>query len=177
MARCLSRYTRYYPAVRIDYNINQKLRLDFSLEETKVSQPGAAPLHFFPRSADFANQAGSFKSNNYITSLGLNWTITPNLINQLRGGYYYNAFWYAQGVQSTWDTIPQVTWPICTSSHTNCSGQAFNLPVSTYYPIINIASDNAAWVPQSSHHHLWLRLLSRAGPLLESLPTEFPTSH
>jgi hypothetical protein len=135
--------TRYYPAVRIDYNINQKLRLDFSLEETKVSQPGySAPI--FP-GPDFSNQAGSFKSNNYITSLGLNWTITPNLINQLRGGYYYNAFWYAQGVQSTWDTIPQVTWPICTSSHTNCSGQAFNLPVSTYYPIINIA-DNAAWV-------------------------------
>ena len=135
--------TRYYPAARLDYNINQRLRLDFSLEETKVNQPGYSPP-IFPGSA-FANQAGNFKSNNYITSIGLNWTITPNLINQFRGGYYYNAFWYAQGVQPTWDTQPQVSWPICTSAHGNCSGQAFNLPVTTYYPIVN-AADNAAWV-------------------------------
>jgi hypothetical protein len=138
--------TRYYPAARIDYNINQRLRLDFSYEETKVSQPGSsAPI--FPGS-DFSNQDGAFSSNNYITSLGLNWTITPTLINQFRGGYYYNAFFYAQGVQPTWDTLPQVSWPICTGAHGNCSGQSFNLPTSTYYPIIN-ASDTAAWIHHS----------------------------
>jgi len=137
--------TRYYPAARVDYNINQKLRLDFSLQETKVNQPNAsAPI--FPGS-DFANQVASFKSNNYITSLGLNWTVTPNLINQFRVGYYYNAFWYTFGAKPIWDTQPAISWPICSGGphYGNCSGNAFNLPVSTFYPIIDVI-DNAAWI-------------------------------
>lgn len=130
--------TRYYPAVRVDYDITRKLRLDFSLEETKINQPYAAapPLP----GPDFANQAASNKSNNYITSLGLNWTVTPNLINQFRGGYYYNWYSYANGAKPTWDTLPQVSWGLGA-----VSGQSFNLPVSTYYPLIN-ATDNAAWL-------------------------------
>jgi hypothetical protein len=137
--------TRYYPALRIDYNATQKIRLDFSLEETKVNEPNAsAPI--FP-GADFANQTASFKSNNYITSLGMNWTITPNLINQFRGGYYYNAFWYTFGAKPVWLSEPAVNWPVCLGGphYGNCSGNAFNLPVSTFYPLINVV-DNAAWV-------------------------------
>ncbi len=129
--------TRYYPAFRVDYDVSSKVRLDFSFENTRISQPnGVAPPLPGP---DFANQAASNKSNNYITSLGVNWTITPNLINQFRGGYYYNAFWYTFGAKSLWDTQPQVSWAI------GNSGQSFNLPTSTYYPIVN-AIDNAAWV-------------------------------
>jgi hypothetical protein len=136
--------TRYYPAFRVDYNITQKLHLDFSYEETKVNQPNASAPPF--PGSDFSNQAASFKSNNYISSVGLNWTITPNLINQFRGGYYYNAFWYAFGAKPTWDTQPQIAWPICPGGPPlNCSGNVFNLPVTTYYPIVN-AVDNAAWV-------------------------------
>jgi len=129
--------TRYYPAFRVDYDISQKVRLDLSFENTKINQPNAtAPPLPGP---DFANQAASNKSNNYITSLGVSWTVTPNLINQFRGGYYYNAFWYAFGAKTTWDTQPQVSWAI------GNSGQSFSLPTSTYYPIVN-AIDNAAWV-------------------------------
>jgi hypothetical protein len=136
--------TRYYPAFRVDYNITQKLRLDFSYEETKVNQPNASAPPF--PGSDFSNQAASFKSNNYISSVGLSWTITPNLINQFRGGYYYNAFWYSFGGKPTWDTQPQINWPICPGGPPlNCSGNVFNLPVTTYYPIVN-AVDNAAWV-------------------------------
>src|SRR5215472_4589992 len=137
--------TRYYPALRVDYNVTQKIRLDFSLEETKINQPNAAPP-LFPGS-DFADQTASNKSNNYITSVGVNWTIRPNLINQFRGGYYYNAYWYGFGAKPNWATQPAISWPICTGNphYGNCSGNAFNLPISTYYPIVN-AVDNAAWV-------------------------------
>lgn len=135
--------TRYYPAARVDYNITQKLRLDFSLQETKVHQPNAAAPSF--PGPDFADQAASFKSDNYITSLGLNWTITPSITNQFRGGYYYNAFWYAYGAKPTWDTQPQVSWAICPPYGAPCSGEGFNLPVTTYYPIVNVV-DNAAWI-------------------------------
>jgi hypothetical protein len=139
--------TRYYPALRVDYNISQKLRLDFSLEETKISQPNASAPPF--PGSDFADQAGANTSNNYITSVGLSWTVTPNLVNQFRGGYYYNAYWYAQGTKPTWDSLPQVSWSICPGAippnYAPCSGQGFNLPVSTYYPIVN-AVDNATWL-------------------------------
>jgi hypothetical protein len=132
--------TRYYPAARIDYNISQKLKLDFSLEETKINQPNASPPPL--PGPDFASQAGRNYSNNYITSVGLNWTVTPNLINQFRGGYYYNAFWYGFGSKPIWAPpldLPQVSWAVGTS------GQTFTLPVSTFYPLVNVV-DNASWL-------------------------------
>lgn len=131
--------TTYFPAARVDYNITQKLKLNFSLQETKINQPGASapPL---PGSG-FASQAGLNKSNNYITSLGFDWTVTPNIINQFRGGYYYNAYWYGSGAKAIYappTNTPQVSWAY------GFSGQTFTLPVTTYYPLIN-AVDNAAW--------------------------------
>ena len=41
--------TKYYPAFRVDYNLSQKIRIDFSFEETKVNQPNAS-APFFPDS-------------------------------------------------------------------------------------------------------------------------------
>jgi hypothetical protein len=135
--------THYYPAFRVDYNVSQKFRIDFSFQDTKINQPGAAaPL--FP-GPDFSNQAALNKSSNYISSIGLNWTVTPTLINQFRGGYYYNWYAYSVGSKPTWDTLPQVSWAICPPNFGSCSGQAFNLPISTFYPIVN-ASDTATWV-------------------------------
>lgn len=136
--------TTYYPALRLDYNITPKLRLDFSFEDTKINQPSqTAPI--FPGSA-FANQLANYKANNYITSVGLSWTIAPTLINQFRGGYYYNAYWYSFGAKPVWVTSPAIAWPICGSypHYGNCSSEGFNLPISTYYPIVN-AVDNAVW--------------------------------
>ena len=137
--------TTYFPAARVDYNITQKLKLNFSLQETKINQPGASapPLP----GADFASQEGLNKSNNYIISIGLDWTITPNLINQFRGGYYYNAFWYGLGSKPIWappTNAPQVSYAALCGGCNLVSGQTFTLPVSTYYPLIS-ATDNAAW--------------------------------
>ena len=131
--------TRYFPALRFDYNASKKVRLDFSLEETKFNQLGAAaPILPGP---DFANQAAQNRTNNYTTSVGVTWTILPTLVNQFRGGYYYNAAWNAFGAKPLWDTQPQVSWAIPNVT----SGQSFNLPVSNYYPLINF-QDNATWL-------------------------------
>jgi hypothetical protein len=137
--------TTYFPAARVDYNITQQLKLNFSFQETKINQPGASasPLP----GPDFASQVGLNKSNNYITSIGADWTISPNLINQFRGGYYYNAFWYGMGSKPIWappTAEPQVSYAALCGGCNLVSGQAFTLPVTTYYPIIN-AVDNVAW--------------------------------
>lgn len=131
--------TSYFPALRVDYNISRKVRVDFSWEETKFHQPNAA-APILPGS-DFANQAARNASKNYTTSVGVNWTITPTLINQFRGGYYYNAAWNAFGAQPLWVSQPQVSWAIPSVT----SGQSFNLPQSNYYPLIS-AGDNATWL-------------------------------
>jgi hypothetical protein len=134
--------TRYYPAFRVDYNASQKLRFDFSFEETKYSQPNAASP-YFPGSA-FADQAAANKSNNYIGSLGVGWTISPTLVNQFRGGYYYNAYWYSQGSKPDWLQNDQVAWGAISGTGI-ASGQTFNLPITTYYPVVNF-SDNLSWM-------------------------------
>ena len=131
--------TTYFPAARVDYNITQKVKLSYTLQETKINEPGASapPLP----GPDFVSQEGLNKSNNYITSIGLDWTISPNIINQFRGGYYYNAAWYGAGSKPIWappTNTPQVSWAY------GISGQSFTLPVSTYYPLVNLV-DNAAW--------------------------------
>lgn len=131
--------TNYFPALRLDYNATRKVRIDFSWEETKFNQPNAvAPI--LPGSA-FANQAAENTGNNYTTSVGVNWTITPTLVNQFRGGYYYNAAWNSFGAKPLWVTQPQVSWAIPNLA----SGQSFNLPVSNYYPLVNF-QDNATWL-------------------------------
>lgn len=142
--------TMYFPAVRLDYNISQKYRLNFAFEDTKFNQPGASAPPF-PGSA-FASQAAFNKSSNYTTSLGFDWTISPALLNQFKGGYYYNWYAYGFGAKPLWDTQPLVSWGANPNNNDNPiadSGTGFNLPVSTFYPIVN-ASDNATW--QHSAH-------------------------
>ncbi len=131
--------TTYFPAVRLDYTVSPSLRLDVNWTETKYNQPGVdAPS--FPGAA-FTGSGGGNSSNNYTAGIGLDWTISPTLINQFRGGYYYNATWYAQGVQPTYTTLPRIFF----GSGMGNSGQTFpNLPVTTYYPIFNF-SDNMTW--------------------------------
>jgi hypothetical protein len=135
--------TNYFPAARIDYNVSQKVRLDFALEETKYHQPsaGAPP---FPGSG-FSGLEASSKASNYTTSLGLNWVISPSMVNQFRGGYYYNANWYAYDATNGYLTQPIVNWAIPPGNPSwNASGQSFNLPITTFYPVVNF-SDNMTW--------------------------------
>lgn len=129
--------THYFPAFRVDYNATQKVRLDFSFEETKINQPNAA-APFFPGST-FQQGAASYRANNYIGSFGVNWTVLPTLINQFRAGYYYNAYWSNTGSQPTWTTLPLIGWPIA------FSGETFNLPQPAFYPVVNV-SDGASWL-------------------------------
>ncbi len=132
--------TTYFPTVRVDYNLSPKLRVDLAWNETKFSKPGAS-ASYFPGTA-FANQEASQKSNYYTAALGIDWMISPTLINQFRGGYYYNATWYAYDAASPYISNyldhPIVNWALGTS------GENFHLPITTYYPIVNF-SDGMTW--------------------------------
>jgi len=129
--------TRYFPALRLDYNLRDNLRINFAWNETKDQFPNTAAA-VFPGSA-FANRIASNKDKQYTAGLGIDWSLRPNMINQFRGGFLYNAGWFAYDAAPLYASQPQVNWAI------GASGQTFNLPISTYYPLFNLA-DNVNWL-------------------------------
>src|SRR5438477_599864 len=140
--------TFYYPTVRVDYNISQKFRVNFAWNETKLSQPAVQPAYL--PGPNFANQVAGNKSKNYTASFGFDWSISPTLINQFHGGMLYNNTAFAYNAAKSYATNPAIAWNYFAPTggfypyDGNMSGQQFNLPVSTYYPLIN-ASDTATW--------------------------------
>ncbi len=129
--------TMYFPTVRVDYNLSQKIRLDFAFNETKNLQPTAA-LPLFPGS-NFHDQTAGNKLIDYTASIGFSWTLSPSLINQFRGGWLYAFQDYAYNAAPIWTTEPAVTWSLTSS------GQGFpNLPTSNFYPTIT-ATDSMNW--------------------------------
>ncbi len=137
--------TFYYPTFRIDYNATDNLRFHVSFNETKEIQPAVA-TSFFP-GPSYADQTAGNKSNNYTASFGLDWTISPTLINEFKGGFLYNATWFAYNAAPLYATSPgAVSWnlPVPYPYGGNMSGQQFNLGINTYYPVFN-ASDAMTW--------------------------------
>ncbi len=117
------------------------MRLNFALNETKELQPSVSQS-FLPGS-NFANQTAGNRTNNYTMAFGVDWIISPTLVNSFRGGFLYNASWYAYNAAPLYDAQSQISWNI-PGANGNMSGQEFNLPITTYYPVFN-ASDSMTW--------------------------------
>jgi len=138
--------TYWLPTVRVDYNINDNLRMYVSWNMTKWKQPGAgAPP--FPGAA-FKSYGASNQFEYFTAALGFDWTIKPTIVNQFRGGYLFNLAKYSYDASNGYLKLPEVDWP----SSVGTSGQVFsNLPIQTYYPLVN-AADDVSW--QLSKHLL-----------------------
>lgn len=131
----------YYPAARVDYIINPNLKLDFAWNLTRTTEPGAGNPPY-PGSAFAALSARNF-SEFYTNSLGLDWTITPTLVNQFRGGFLYNNAEFDLGGSTgyTDPANPFISWAY---GPTNGSPESFNLPSGQYYPLFSLG-DNVNW--------------------------------
>jgi Carboxypeptidase regulatory-like domain len=143
--------TYYYPAARVDYNLSQKARMYVSWLMTKQEQP-ANTAGDFPGSA-FANQIAGNATKNYTSSLGFDYIFSPQFLNQFKAGYLYNATQYAYNAAPLYTTQPTVAWNYPGATLPNgagapMSGQQYNLPVSTFYPIFNL-SDSMTWQRKS----------------------------
>ena len=140
--------TNYYPTFRVDDNATDKLRLHIAFNETKGPIQPAQAAAFLPGSAA-ANEIAGNKFNQYTASLGIEWTPTTALVNQFKGGFLYNAQWYAYNAAPLYLTsVGTVNWGFndvpSGVNGGNMSGQQFNLPISNYYPVFN-ASDSVSW--------------------------------
>ncbi|HEU5457451.1 MAG TPA: TonB-dependent receptor [Terracidiphilus sp.] len=133
--------TYYYPVARIDYNASEKARMYLSWMMTKLSQPAVSQSPF--PGSNFNNQIAGNQSKNFTSSYGFDYILSPSLINQFKMGFLYDATGYAYNAAPLWTTQPSVAWNFPGASWM-MSGQQFNLPVSTYYPIYTI-SDSMTW--------------------------------
>jgi hypothetical protein len=133
--------TFYYPVARLDYDLSQKARMYLSWMMTQMDQPGVtAPT--FPGSG-FANQEAGNQTKNFTGSYGFDYTFSPQLINQFKAGYLYDATAFAYNAAPLYATEPTVNWnyPGATG---NMSGQTYQAPIDTYYPIFDF-SDSMTW--------------------------------
>ncbi len=142
--------TFYYPAVRVDYTPNQKMRFNLAWNMTKFNYPvntGFPPaVPDFPGSA-WAKTGGGVKSTNYTSAFGFDYTISPNLVNEFRGGFLYNYALYSGNAAPLDQNVPQVGWNWPNAPYplaTQMSGTVDYTATGTYYPIFN-ASDTMTW--------------------------------
>ena len=135
----------WFPALRVDYNMSSRVRMNLALNRTMRESPGDQ-LPVFPGS-DLApvTQAGN-KSDAATASYGLDWTISPVLINQLKVGWLYNGGFFAYNSNHGYFQNPfEWNWPL------TASGQFYPRPINTYYPNFNVA-DTLGW--QHNAHNL-----------------------
>ncbi len=120
----------YYPALRLDYNLTQKLRMNLATSMTEDIEPGINRAPYPGRS-----QAGN-KTLNYTTSYGVDYTISPSLVNQFKLGFLYNATFNNFNADKPYlqPGFQMVDWAIGDSAVGNAD---FRLPVTSYYPAFN----------------------------------------
>jgi len=137
--------TFYYPTFRVDWNTSSKVRMNLGFNQEKFEQAnGTAPS--FPGQEFAALQAANSRRTSYTIGYGLDWTVTPTVINQFRGGFLY--FWagFAQGFDETQRLkLPHVAWAYGTSPY------SYPGPNSRYFPNFN-AQDTVSW--QKGAHSL-----------------------
>ena len=106
--------------------------------ESNVNQPN------LPGSA-FANTGSSDKFQAYTAAFGFDWTLSPTMVNEFRGGFLYNGLFYAYdgkgptGAQISWN-LPNLPY----TYNTAMNGTNYQIPTGSYYPSFN-ASDTLSW--------------------------------
>jgi hypothetical protein len=142
----------YFPAVRVDFTPNPKMRFNVAWNMTKFTLPGNH-VPDFPGS-NWAKTGAGDTSKNYSAAFGFDWTLSPTMVNEFRGGFLYNAALYGYNAAPLNASIPQVGWnyPGAGSTlATQMSGTVDYIPTGTYYPLFN-ASDTVSW---QRHSHTW----------------------
>lgn len=135
-----NKITNYYPAIRLDYNMNDNVRLYASYSQTKSDNINRFNPQF-PGGIDPLD-ATSSGGNNRIGGIGVDWVIRPTLINQFHAGYMYQYSYFSPenfGVDLA--SIYQQVWNYGLSLYGNAYPR---LPVSSFYPLLS-ANDSVTW--------------------------------
>jgi hypothetical protein len=127
--------TNFYPVVRLDYNMTDKVRMYLSWLMTENKPVGSYPAPF--PGAGYANQAGDNFTRNYDANYGIDYIFSPRVINQLKIGFAYSKQQFAGGATQNWLTNPYIAFNMTNASGA-MSGQAYVTPTGYEYPLFSL---------------------------------------
>ena len=131
----------YYPVGRIDYNVSDKLRMYLSFLLTQRTSIGSYPQPF--GGPGLASQNRNFYMRNYQANYGLDYIISPKVVNQFKFSFLYDYSSFVNGTGKYWETNPVIAWQF-TGANANMSGQNPPLPTGQFYPLFSL-SDNVTY--------------------------------
>lgn len=133
--------TYYYPAIRVDYTPSDKMRFNVAWNMTKfhfpVNTQFPANVPDFPGSTWYKTGGGT-QSKNYTAAFGFDYTVSPTVVNDFRGGFLYNWALFGAGAAPLNANVPQVAWNYPGAPYplgTQMSGTVDYIPTGTYYPL------------------------------------------
>ncbi len=129
--------TQYFPVARLDYNINDKVRMYLSWIMNESKPVGSYPPPY-PGSL-YANQNGNNYTRNFNGNYGLDYIITTKLINQFKFGFLYSKQLFAAGSTPNWQTNPVVFFNMTGDSANRMSGVNYTLPSGYEYPVFSLS--------------------------------------
>jgi hypothetical protein len=127
----------YYPTFRVDSNLSQNWRLNVSYNQTKFNAPNALADHWPGDGRGAANI-----SNNASTSVGVQTILSPNLINDVKGGWLYTAQSFGINGSNGFYTSPIINY-----NYGNYNDN-YELPNSRKQPVFSV-SDTMTWTKGS----------------------------
>ena len=95
----------YYPTFRVDYNPSNRWRVNAAYNQTKENRPYQYADHW-PGDGRGAAQ----HSNNMSLAFGLETILSPNLLNQVKGGYLYTYADFGVGGSDGFYTNPTINY-------------------------------------------------------------------
>jgi hypothetical protein len=158
--------TYYFPAVRVDFTPNEKMRFNVAWNMTKNTTPANHPPDF-PGSAWSKTGAGD-TTKNYTASFGFDWTLSTTIVNNFRGGYLYDASLFSYNAAPIDLNVPQVGWNYPGAGGTRATqmnGTVDWLLVGTFYPLLNFSdtvslqrkahtmSFGVSWYQEQDHYY------------------------
>jgi hypothetical protein len=132
-----STQTNYYPVARLDYNATDKVRMYLSWIMLQ-SNPVGSYLAPFPGSA-YANQAANNFTRSFNLNYGLDYIISPRVVNSFKFGFLYNIQNFAKTAAPNWLTNPLVFYNMTGDTANNkMSGQNYTQPSGYEYPVFSL---------------------------------------
>lgn len=134
------RTTAYYPALRFDYYATDKIRLSVNYAQTKTNGTKVnGPV--FPGGVDPTDYTSS-NSNNKNAGFGIDWTISPTLLNSFHFGYLYQySIFDPENLGINLPAIQEVFFNYGTSLY---GGAYPRQPISSLYTPFNF-TDSVNW--------------------------------
>jgi hypothetical protein len=132
----------YYPVGRVDYNLSDKVRMYLSFLYTQETSVGAYPQPF--PGAGFSTQNGNYFFRNYQANYGLDYIISPKIVNQFKFSFLYDFTQFVNGTGKYWESHDVISWQFPGAANGDMSGANPSLPTGQFYPLFSL-SDNVTY--------------------------------